>query len=213
MEDKAQKFWDRQAGRYDAGTRRFGKTYYEILEKTKKHLRPGDKVLDFGCATGGKTLELAGSVSHIHGLDISGEMIREARNKKNERQAENVSFSQGTIFSGEFETASFDKIVSFSVIHLLDDSEEAVCRIFELLRPGGKFISLTACFGEAMPWKGRLGYFVFRVTKQLGLNPLHLNTFTVKDVEDLMKRQGFEIVSTEKVMDEITACIVVARKG
>ncbi len=212
METKAQKFWDKQAPRFDATERRFEPVSREILSKTKTCLDAGDSLLDFGCATGIKTLELAGSVRQAYGLDISGEMIRLAEERKTGQQAANVSFSQGTIDSGELEPASFDKVVAFSVLHLLDDSDAAVRRVHELLKPGGLFISLTACFREKKTLHGRLGFLSFRLMKRLGLAPLHLNLFTVQDVEQMMQRQGFQIITSEKVVHGITACFLVAWK-
>ena len=78
MTNKSQDFWNKQAKRYDTGEQKFNAVYKEILLKTKEYLDPGDIVMDFGCATGTKTLILAGNVKHIHGLDLSDEMIKEA---------------------------------------------------------------------------------------------------------------------------------------
>lgn len=213
METNAQKFWDRQAKRFDATERRFEPVYHDILAKTKTYLDTGDRLLDLGCATGIKTLELAGSVRQAHGLDISWEMIRLAQERKTGRQVANVLFSQGTIHSEELDKASFDKVVAFSVLHLLDDCDAAVRRVHELLKPGGLFISLTACFREKKTLHGRLGFLSFLLMKRLGLAPLHLNLFTMQDVEQMMKRQGFQIITSEKVVHGITACFLVARKG
>ncbi len=71
----------------------------ELIAITKEYLNANDNVLDFGCATGTKTFELADVVKQIHGLDFSAEMISEATKKKNKVNITNVSFSQGTIFN------------------------------------------------------------------------------------------------------------------
>ncbi|MBT3260401.1 MAG: class I SAM-dependent methyltransferase, partial [Deltaproteobacteria bacterium] len=84
---------------------------------------------------------------------ISIEMINEAIKKISEKEAKKVSFSQGNIFNSDLEEASFDKIVSYGVIHLLDDSEKVIRRIHELLKPDGLFISTTACLGDKMAFK------------------------------------------------------------
>ena len=127
--NKAQKFWDKKAKSFDNRDKQFEHANQVLVAETKKYLNANDIVLDFGCATGAKTLELATGVKHIHGLDFSAEMISEAIKKKNEINAANVSFSQGTIFNEKLEKASFDKITAFSIIHLLEDSEKAIQRI------------------------------------------------------------------------------------
>lgn len=39
-----------------------------MISKTKEYLNTSDDVMDFGCATGTKTLELAGVTKQIHGI-------------------------------------------------------------------------------------------------------------------------------------------------
>jgi len=210
--NKTQIFWDKQAKRYDYSERQFESVFKDVIAKTKEYLYPDDRVLDFGCATGTKTLELVDGVHHIHGLDISTEMINEAIKKKNEKGVKNISFSQGAIFDNDLEKASFEKIVSYGVIHLLDDSEKVVQRIHELLKPGGLFISTTACLQDKMALKNRLEFSAYSIIKRLGIFPLHLNMFRTSDVEKLISSQNFSIVKAEKIFHGITISFIAARK-
>ena len=75
MTQSVQTFWDKQSRRYDNSEKQFAAVYTDILAKTSSFLDMGDHVLDFGCATGTKTIALAGKVRHIHGLDVSTGMI------------------------------------------------------------------------------------------------------------------------------------------
>jgi 2-polyprenyl-3-methyl-5-hydroxy-6-metoxy-1,4-benzoquinol methylase len=50
-------------------------------------------------------------------------------------------------------------ILAFHVLHLLEDTQEVVQRMHELLKPGGLFVSATACMGE----KSFLGMFLLLV--------------------------------------------------
>ena len=79
--DKVKNFWDKNAKRYDKSEIKFQAIFKEILLKTINYLNKEDTVLDYGCATGTKTLELAKYVKMIYGLDISTQMIIEAKNK------------------------------------------------------------------------------------------------------------------------------------
>jgi 2-polyprenyl-3-methyl-5-hydroxy-6-metoxy-1,4-benzoquinol methylase len=212
MKSKAEKFWDKQAKRYDNGEKQFEPVNKEVIAKTRKHLNTNDHVLDFGCATGTKTIALARGVRHVHGLDISTEMIGEAIKKKDEAKIMNVSFSQGTIFDDDFEKASFDKIIAFAIIHLLEDSENVIQRIHELLKPGGLFISTTACLKDKMALKNRLEFTLYLFIKRLGMFPLHLNMFMPEDVEKIIENHNFKILEAEKIFHGITANYIVARK-
>ena len=211
MIQAAQKFWDKQATRYDKGEKHYAQFYEDIIARTGKYLGLSDNVLDFGCATGTKTLELAKKVNHIHGLDISAGMIREATRKKDESMITNASFSQGTIFSAGLEKASFDAVVAYAVIHLLDDKENVIRSIHELLKPGGLFISTTACLKDRMNLINRLDVTSYLFLNSMGLFPLHLNLFRHADVEKLIEAQNFQIIEAEKVFNGMTASFIVAR--
>ena len=214
MMNKAQIFWDKQAKRFDDSQKQFEPASQELIARTKEYLNANDNVLDYGCATGTKTIELADRVKHIHGLDFSAEMISEATKKKDKVNVTNVSFSQGTIFNDDLEKASFDRIIAYSIIHLLEDSEKVIQRIHELLKPGGLLISETACFKDKMDFKTRLEFTTYRFMKRLGIFPLHLNMFKISDVEQLINRQNFNVVKAEIFFfNGMTISFIVAEKN
>jgi ubiquinone/menaquinone biosynthesis C-methylase UbiE len=211
--NKTQIFWDKQAKKFDDSQKQFEPASQELIARTKEYLNANDNVLDFGCATGTKTFELADGVKQIHGLDFSAEMISEATNKKNKVNITNVSFSQGTIFNDDLEKASFDKIIAYSIIHLLEDSEKVIQRIHELLKTGGLLISETACFKDKMDFKTRLEFTTYRFMKRLGIFPLHLNMFKTSDIEQLINRQNFKIIKAEILFfNGMTISFIVAEK-
>jgi ubiquinone/menaquinone biosynthesis C-methylase UbiE len=212
MINKTQKFWDKQAKRYDSIEIQFDPVYRDVITKTRKYLNIADHVLDFGCATGTKTIQLADRTKHIHGLDISTEMINEAIKKKDKANIQNISFSQGTIYKSDLEKASFDNIIAYGIIHLLEDKEKVIQRIYELLKPGGLFISTTACFKDKMTFKNSLEFKAYLFSKRLGILPLHLNMFNTNDVKELMGNLNFQIIEAEKIFFGITSIFIVTKK-
>lgn len=213
MITKAQKFWDKQAKVFENSEKKFEQASYELLASTKEFLNSNDNVLDFGCASGTKTFELAAAVKHIHGLDFSEEMISEANKRNNRLNVKNVSFSQGTIFNDELKKASFDKIIAYSIIHLLEDSEKVIQRFHDLLKPGGLLISETACFKDKMNFKTRLEFSAIFLMKRLGIFPLHLNMFKTSDLEQLIMRQNFTIIKAEQLFyNGMSISFIVAEK-
>jgi len=212
MTQEIQKFWDKQAKRYDQAEKQFATVYSNIIDKTCKYLNLNDNVLDYGCATGNKTIELAKKVKHIHGLDISSEMINEANKKKRELNISNISFSQGTIFDSNLEKNSYDTIIAYGIIHLLEENQKVIQRIHELLKQGGFFISTTACMKDKMNIKTRIEVILYIFMKRLGIFPLHLNMFKSSDVNKIIEEQNFKIIETEKIIDGIPAIFIVARK-
>jgi len=213
MTSNAQRFWDQHAAQFDDQEKNFGAVTRQTLDLALKYLAPGDAVLDFGCATGSHTLALAPSVSSILGLDFSEEMIKEAERKKGASGAANCAFRHGTIYDSGLMPASFDTIVSFSVLHLLDDSDKAVRRIHELLKPGGLFLSTTACFRERKSFGKWKEVRAIRRQIRQGTFPLHLNFYRVSDVKKLMSDQGFRVEASQRIFSGITFSFVVGKKS
>ena len=212
MTDKIRQFWDKNAKRYDQIEKKSEDVNKDLIARTSKYLDPNDLVLDFGCATGNKAIELSKKVKFIKGIDISPEMISLANQKKDALNIPNISFSSGTIFSKELEPESFDIIVCFALIHLLEDLNDVTGRIHELLKPGGLVISVTPCFKDRMAFKTRLEFTLNIVMIRLGLLPLNLNMFTANDVKNLFSEMHFNIIESENVFEGISISFVVAEK-
>jgi arsenite methyltransferase len=123
----------------------------------RAHLRPHHTVLEIGCGTGSLALRLAPSAAEVHGLDISREMVRIARDKATAEGAVNVHFHEGA-FDETFDlfgTDGVDGLCAFSVLHLMKDRPGALRRMFSMLRPGGFLVASTVCLAESWVPYGR----------------------------------------------------------
>ncbi len=116
--NELEKFWDRAADSYERTERRFEQGHIKIIENAKKHLKKDDIVLDYGCGPGTKTLEIAGNVKKIYGIDISARMIEAAKRKAIERGIGNVDFVQETIFTERYKGGTFDAIAALLAVNL-----------------------------------------------------------------------------------------------
>jgi len=208
--DKA--FWDKQAEKFDQLDLNLDKESEKLINQTKNYLEPGGRLLDFGCATGNKAIALANSVKYVHGLDFSSGMIDIAKKKAEEIKIENIEFSQGTIYKNDFPYEYFDAVVSYSVLHLLKDLDPVLRKIHELIKPGGKFISVSACFKEKMKFRSKLNVWKFKILRSLRIMPLYLNLFTMRELEQKIKDAGFEIVKSEKFISGFVFDFIVAKK-
>lgn len=179
------------AGRFDARAGRFKETHANMIERTKKYLKPGDIVLDFGCATGTVAIELAGYVKEIHGIDVSSKMIEAARRKASECTNHTLSFSHAILFDGSLNIGSFDVILAFNVLHFLEDKEMGMQRIYQLLKPGGLCISATGCLGE----KGGLLRIYIILAMILGRVP-PMRFFTIPELEESFTGGNLHILET-----------------
>jgi SAM-dependent methyltransferase len=98
-------------------------------------------MLEIGCGIGRMTKYFAGRVRHVTGLDVSEEMIRQAR--ENLHACPNVRLDVGTgIDLAEYPDASFDFVFSYIVFQHIPDANVTLTYIREagrVLRPGGSF--------------------------------------------------------------------------
>lgn len=141
-------FWDWMTKHIDNPDEGYKQLHLTMVKKVQKYLKPSDQVLDYGCATGSTALEIAGQVKWVQGIDISSKMIAIANGRAARQGFQNINFTRATIFSRELEKGSFDVILASGILHLLRNRSKAIQRINELLKPGGWFVSSTACMEE-----------------------------------------------------------------
>lgn len=202
---KAERFWDRTAKSYDREERNATKTQLKIIEKTKSYLKPSDIVLDFGCATGAISKAIAEHVNRIHAIDISSKMIEIAKTK-NSAKLQNIEYKHASISDKSITEESFDTILAFYILHLLDDPNEAANRLNQLLKPGGLLISVIPCLG-GKPFLTS----IFSFLSKLGVIP-KINPFTFPDLEMLFEKANFEVIENERLNKNSQQYLIVARK-
>jgi ubiquinone/menaquinone biosynthesis C-methylase UbiE len=207
MRDSAE-FWDKRADRYSQRPVKDLESYDRTLECTRKHLSAGDDVLEVGCGTGTTALLLAPSVRQITASDVSSRMIEIAREKALVQNVRNVRFVRASVFAEDLERGSFDVVMGFNLLHLLEDIPGAVRRISQLLKPGGLFISKTVCLAE----QSRLWSLVLAVMKALGLAP-YVRCLKLAELEDIVTGAGFEIIETGLYPPSPPSRFIVARKS
>jgi arsenite methyltransferase len=202
-------FWNRLADKYSRTPVADPAAFERKIAVTRSRMTPRDVVLDIGCGTGSLALILAASAAHVHGLDLSSEMIRIANGKAAAQDVGNVSFHVGPFddtFTA-FAPGSLDGICAYSLLHLVADRPAVLARIHRLLKPGGFFVSSTACLGESwVPYRPLL-----TVMRWLGKAPM-AKVISKRTVEDEIRGAGFVDVSQPDVGAKPTIAFVVATK-
>jgi 2-polyprenyl-3-methyl-5-hydroxy-6-metoxy-1,4-benzoquinol methylase len=211
--DRAEKFWDKMADGQDKDIERFRKLSDKIIENSLKYLSKKDKVLDIGCGTGDKAIEVAGHVGHVHGFDISGKAVKIARERALKADVQNVRFSKALLFDDIFEKGSYDVVLAYNIMHALDDDREAMMRISELLKPGGYLLMNTPCLGERMSTILYLQFLPYRLFSRIGIFPLKVRRYRFNEMEDLFCTNGFEILEKEIAFQGMHAYFIAGRKN
>ncbi len=210
--EKIERFWDRMAKNQDKDIEMFREISDRIVESTLKYLNKSDNVLDVGCGTGEKTIEISVHVNHIHGFDISRKAIELAERRSIDGGVQNVTFTKTILDDDIFEKASFDVILAYNIVHALQDDNGAIGRMAELLKPGGYLIMNTPCLGEKMSKKIFLQFIPYRILSKLSIIPLKIKLYKFNELEDVLVNNEFEILEKEKMFQGMSSIFLVGKK-
>lgn len=201
-------FWDDLAEKYAAQPVANVPAFERKKAITREHLRPDSTVLEIGCGTGSLALSMARHAGHIHALDISAEMLRIANQKRKADGVTNVTFRQGTLDSGSpYPPESFHSVWAYSILHLVPDRRRVLETLFDLLEPGGSFISSNVCLGDSWAPYGAM----ITVMRWFGKAPV-VHIYDRATVLREMSEVGFVEVVERDVGAEKTVAFIVAKK-
>ncbi|NNE91606.1 MAG: class I SAM-dependent methyltransferase [Verrucomicrobiales bacterium] len=208
--ENAREFWDDQAGDaawavlsdpekrdgkwdaeefYSAGRSEIS-TLFDFLEPTLgSRIGPFERALDFGCGIGRLTQALGSHAKQSVGVDISVEMVKQAREMNSH---ENVVFHDNAVDDlGLFDSETFDFIYSsITLQHINPEASVNYLREFaRISKPGGLIVFQL----PSQTHQSRFGR-----AKQLMKNRLLVNRLLCK----LLKLDGHELhaVSEKKVV-------------
>ncbi len=178
------KFWRMRSRRYNklqwARNQGYLHFFLHLGRFSKK-----DSVLDIGTGTGIIAHSVAPKVSQVTGIDISPQMLVQAREKAHA----NETFLQGDVHALEFPNDYFSRITARMVFHhVVKDSRQAIKECHRVLKPGGLML-----LSEGVPPSKRVKPFYVKIFK-LKENRL---TFFEEDLVGLMKAGGFKSVESK----------------
>jgi len=200
-------FWNRISERYARQPVPDEAVYRKKLELTQQYLEPGMEVLEFGCGTGTTAIHHAPCVKRYQAIDVSPNMVDIAKRKQADTSIENMSFTVSALEEYPVEDESLDAVLGMSILHLLDDPEAAMHRVYRMLKPGGVFVSSTACMADSMKWfkwVGPVAHFFRLIPK--------VQVISRSDLLDALTRAGFHI-EHEWQPGKGKAVFVIARKN
>lgn len=127
--DNRAQFWsERSMKMWDSGNRK------DIVPFIQDELRQGSSILDAGCGDGYGSYKLHQSGYQVTGVDISGEMIRRAR-QRTEQTA--ISFRQGDITRLPISKNSQDAVMAINVIEWTEAPVKALKELGRMLKKDG----------------------------------------------------------------------------
>lgn len=115
-------------------------------------LRRGETVLDLGSGAGNDAFiarHEVGTEGRVIGVDMTPEMIAQARGNATRLAFANVEFRLGEIERLPVDANTVDVVISNCVLNLVPNKAQAFAEMFRVLRPGGRFcVSDIVATGE-----------------------------------------------------------------
>lgn len=186
---KEAKFWDKIAEKYSKQPIADEASYQKKLKITQEKFRPDMEVLELGCGTGSTAIIHAPFVKHIRAIDISSKMIEIARAKAAAEHIKNITFEVAACDELNVPDESLDVVLGLNILHLLENREAVIAKVYNMLKPGGVFVSSTACLTGIM----KLLKPVIPIGRVFGYMPQVVKFFTPKELEKSLTDAGFNI--------------------
>jgi 2-polyprenyl-3-methyl-5-hydroxy-6-metoxy-1,4-benzoquinol methylase len=183
---------------FESGEQYVERIWQEIENNFQSRFQPR-QAIDFGCGVGRITLPLAKRCDKIVGVDISENMLKEARLNSEKFNLNNVSFVKGnddlSKFSGEF-----DFIHSFIVFqHIEPKIGEAIFKeLVAGLSPGGVGVLHFTYFENHSSFAQKLRFRIYRDFSWT----YHLRNFIKRENEHLIPLYLYDLNRLLLVLQE-----------
>ncbi len=165
------------------------------LDALLKALRPrkSDSVLDVATGTGFTAVALAPLVKHVVGVDLTSEMLAQAKQFARSQGVMNVTFETGDAQSLKYPDSSFDVVTTRRATHHFEDVPQFLREAKRVLKPRGRLGIV-----DMSPPKGA-ERFMNRI--EILRDESHREAFTPEAWKSMISQTGLRILSSQ-VLDE-----------
>ncbi|MGB1581224.1 MAG: class I SAM-dependent methyltransferase [Nevskiales bacterium] len=185
------RFWNIIANHYARQPVADQASYEKKLEITRSYFKPQMQVFEFGCGTGSTAIAHAPYVKQIRAIDVSPKMVEIANSKAQAANVDNIQFECAAINDYAINNASQDVVMAHSILHLVDNKKAIIQRSYSILKPGGLFVTSTACIGD-MGWAFKLMGLLMPIGSRLGVLPA-VKVFSENELANAITDAGFRI--------------------
>jgi len=95
--------------------------------------KSGMKILDVGCGTGNFSIKLAEMGCEVIGIDVSEEMLDQARKKAKEKGL-NIEFKIMDVYNLDFPDKTFDGVLSMAAFEFIKEPQKAYNEMYRIIK-------------------------------------------------------------------------------
>ncbi len=165
------------------------------LEALVQALKPDrtDTALDVATGTGFTAISLAKFAKSVVGIDITDEMLDQARLLANSHRLKNIKFEQGDAHELGYRDSSFDIVTTTLATHHFEDVPKFLLEAKRVLRPNGRLGIVDMSPPE--------GAETFSNEIEKLRDSSHVQAFTPNQWLSMLEQAGLHLVS-EQVFEE-----------
>lgn len=211
----------RQAAAYtQSPSHAFGEDLVRLLDLLA--LRPESRALDIATGTGHTAIALAARVRTVVGIDITAEMLREAKALASARGVQNITFQEGDAESLPFPGSAFEIVTCRRAPHHFSDISAFLREVARVLVTGGSFGLADQTTPELPEGRELIESFEKlrdpshrhalspsawrQALEDAGLHVAHLEVQTeVRDVDEYLRLAGVTDARREEIYARITS--------
>lgn len=153
-----------------------------VLELLQAHT--GESILDVGCGTGQLTAQIAAAGANVLGIDVSPEMIGQAR-----QNYPGLRFALEDVTRLNYEE-EFDAVFSNAALHWVRDASAAAACISRALKPGGRFVAEFGGSANVQTIENAIRIVVAQYTENIPKSPWFFPT--LGEYATLLDAHGLE---------------------
>ncbi len=103
---------------------------------------PADRLLDVGCGTGRFVVSLAPLVASAVGIDMTAEMLQQARQLQDEGKVANIEWQQGDVADLPFANGEFSIVTCRAMLHHVIEPARVIAEMTRVCAQGGRLVAM-----------------------------------------------------------------------
>jgi ubiquinone/menaquinone biosynthesis C-methylase UbiE len=157
-------------------------------------VKPFHRVLDIACGPGFVALEFARRVREVVGVDLTSEMLKQARALARREGFNNVTFRRADVNHLPFSDATFDLVVTRASFHHFPEPERVLKEMVRVLKPDGRIL-ISDNTSKNDPEKRRLQNALEKLR-----DPSHVEMLPLRKWRKLFNDTGLQVVKENRLV-------------